>query len=107
MSKYLEVCPGWVQMKPLKVGDKSNIGPPPEGKLWWSGDRPPPAVGDEIYVGMNNLKWGKVLGYGSDCGYLYVLVVFKYPPAWYIKQNGLNCAGAIFGCEINFDKEPA
>lgn len=68
----------------------------------WSGKTmmQPPKVGELIRVTMNNLGYGVVTGYFVDGGYLGVRVKLNDPPAWYVKQNGGNIEGGVFGTEI-------
>ncbi|MDG1089566.1 MAG: hypothetical protein P8P37_01715 [Candidatus Marinimicrobia bacterium] len=59
-------------------------------ELQWSSDKPIPPVGTEIDVPMNNIGRSKVLKYFVEHGYIGLLVQPLDPPAWYIKQNGVN-----------------
>jgi len=66
----------------------------------WSGDGDPPAIGAEVDVGFNALGKGRVTSYFIEHGYLGVRVAFDAPPDWYVKQNGREHHGHIFGAEL-------
>lgn len=61
------------------------------------------AIGEFIRVRINGLGRAQVTGYFSDQEYLGVTVRYSTPPAWYVKQNGGNVEGAVFGAEISAD----
>lgn len=68
-------------------------------ELKWSGKEAPPAIGDRVYVTVNNCGPAKVLGYFTVDGYLGLLVKLEEPPEWFLKQNGGNIDGHVFGAE--------
>lgn len=70
----------------------------PEGK--WSGKTPPPAIGEDIDVTMNDLGHATVLRYQVVEEWLGLIVRFHNPPAWYIRQNGAQTPGLVFGAEM-------
>jgi hypothetical protein len=73
-------------------------GLPPAVK--WSGKMPLPAVGDEIHVAINKIGACIVVGYFVQDGWLGVKAQPLSPPDWYLKQNGGNVVGHVFGAEI-------
>ncbi len=73
----------------------------------WSGQSVPPAVGDRVAVEINDLGDGEVRGYFVESGFLGVLVHFDNPPNWYVKKNGRDGFGHIFGAEIASPPAPA
>lgn len=102
--KELPALPPWAPM--ADWGDvivKEVEGAP----LAWSGEvLPPPAIGEEIYIAMNKLGFGRVVGYAAVDGYLGVRVNLREPPAWYVKQNGPGAIGLAYGAELRKDKAP-
>lgn len=74
---------------------------PAEGDLpRWSGRGAVPKIGASVNVAINGLGEGKVLAYFTEHGFLGLLVKFKKPPAWYVKQHGKDKAGHVFGAEL-------
>jgi len=65
----------------------------------WSGKAPPPAIGEKVTVSMNGLGEATVVGYFTKEGWLGLLTKLDNPPDWYVKQNGGNKVGHIFGAE--------
>ena len=68
-------------------------------QIIWSGGAVP-TIGEIVECNMNRLGAARVLGYASCDGYLGVLVEFIDPPEWFIRQNGDDRTGVIFGAEI-------
>jgi hypothetical protein len=66
----------------------------------WSGDKPPPAIGEKIKVLCNGLGKGTVLRYFAEYGWLGMIVQFDKPPKWYRQQNG-DKPGHVFGIDLN------
>lgn len=69
----------------------------------WSGTEPVPAIGDEVHIRVNSIGPAKVVGYGSQDGYLGVMVYPLDPPQWWIDQNGQpspDKPALAFGAEI-------
>lgn len=69
----------------------------------WSGTEPVPAIGDEVHIRVNSIRPAKVVGYGSQEGYLGVMVYPLDPPQWWIDQNGQpspDKPALAFGAEI-------
>lgn len=72
-----------------------------EGVVLWGGKGvEPPAIGTEIMATMNGLGAATVAGYFVERGFLGLLVAFKNPPEWYVKQNRGNPPGHLFGPEF-------
>jgi hypothetical protein len=71
-----------------------------EGALIWAGKVAPPPVGEKIVVTINSLGEAEVVGYFSQDGFLGLRTKLDNPPAWYLKQNGGNVPGHVFGPEI-------
>lgn len=61
-------------------------------EMMWSGKMPLPAIGDRVYMHINNIGWGKVEGY-ADSGddrnghFVGLLVKPENPPEWFWKQT--------------------
>jgi|TARA_R110000787_G_scaffold56284_8_gene129463 hypothetical protein len=68
--------------------------------LKWSGEGAVPAIGDSVYVKINNIGQGVVTSYFTEGGYLGVMVQPDSPPEWYVKQNGADSPAHIFGIEL-------
>ncbi len=69
--------------------------------LKWGGKVPPPAIGAEIVVIMNNLGPAVVTGYFTEGGWLGLLCRLKNPPEWHRRQNaGRKAPSHIFGPEF-------
>jgi hypothetical protein len=81
-----------------KDGMPSNK--PPEGVLIWAGKVAPPPVGEKIMLTINSLGEAAVVGYFGQDGYLGLRTKLDNPPAWYLKQNGGNKVGHVFGPEF-------
>ena len=73
-----------------------------QGVLIWAGKyaAKPPAVGEKVNVIINNCGPAVVIGYFSQDGFLGLRVQHDNPPAWYLKQNGGNVPGHVFGPEF-------
>lgn len=74
---------------------------PYRGALW-TGVGEPPAVGEKVYIRINQLGFGTVTGYAVAEGYLGVLVQVDEAtrPAWSKKSNPENLPGLTFGTEL-------
>lgn len=68
--------------------------------LYWSNVAPPPAIGSIIQIRMNSIGLARVVGYFSECGYLGLRAIPFDPPAFYVRQNGYNAPGHVFGAEV-------
>ena len=66
----------------------------------WISPNPPPPVGTEVQITFNGLGRGTVKGYFVEEGYLGLLVQIHNKPDWYVRQNGPNSLGHIFGPEF-------
>lgn len=72
----------------------------------WSSKLPLPAVGDRVYMAINQIGYGEVKAYADCHGWLGILVKPEDPPEWWVKQNqnvldGLCC---VFGMEVRKEK---
>jgi hypothetical protein len=93
----MDTLPAWKQ----GVLNEQGLMPrDPEGVPVWSGKMPPPAIGERVNVRINSLGAATVVGYFTEGGYLGLRVQHDNPPAWYLKQNGGNVPGCVFGIEI-------
>jgi hypothetical protein len=54
----------------------------------WSGDNPPPAIGENLKFYVNGIGRGTVLRYFAEYGWLGMIVQLDSPPDWYRKQHG-------------------
>lgn len=70
------------------------------GVTKWSGTEPPPAIGSEIVVTINNCGPAVVTGYFTHGGFLGLRCRLLNPPAWHVKQNKGNPNGHVFGAEF-------
>ena len=70
--------------------------------LIWAGKNgfAPPPIGSKVKVTINGLGNAEVVGYFSEEGYLGLRTKLDNPPAWYLKQNGGNVVGNVFGPEV-------
>lgn len=102
MKDYEEfnVCPdyatvtGWSEDRRTPILNK-------DCEVKWSGDIPPPPIGTRIQITMNNIGPAKVVGYFVEYGWLGLLThKHESPPDWWIKQNGRDCVGHVFGIEF-------
>lgn len=71
------------------------------GKALWSAKFAPPAVGEVVVIRINAIGNAVVEGYCLAYGFLGVMAKPLDPPEWYVKQNGGNVAGCVFGAEIS------
>ena len=101
MSKYkfqkYDQIPAWVYWSP---GQSTATR---DGELLWSGDSPPPKVGEIIDVAFNKIGRCRVTGYASEFHWLGVMAVPLNPPDWWVIQNGIPGdanAALVYGCEI-------
>ena len=89
-----------IEANPENTGSKNY-------DLKWSGDFIP-MIGDRIYVSVNSIGYGKVVGYFQEDGYLGVEVKLEDPPEWWIrnqeefKNTRMLCY--VFGAEIKRKK---
>ena len=67
--------------------DGTFNGPPPAGKLWWSGDHTVPKVGDRVIATFNEWGAGSVIGYVSEHGFLGLRVQPDHLPRWFVAQE--------------------
>lgn len=98
--KKLDTLPPW-QMAVYQNGLPVNRG---TALIWGSfrgSKMPPPAIGDFVNVRINGLGRAEVVGYFSEGDYLGIRVRYSTPPAWYVKQNGGNVEGGVYGAEIS------
>lgn len=70
------------------------------GAARWSGTEPPPHVGEEIFVTMNNCGNAIVTGYFVERNYLGVVCDLINAPEWLIEQNNGDTRGYVFGAEM-------
>jgi len=68
--------------------------------LKWSAPFPLPPVGSEIVVTMNRIGPATVTGYFACEGWLGIRCRPASPPEWYVKQNGRDAEGYVYGAEI-------
>lgn len=73
----------------------------------WSGTAEPPPLGSCVNVTMNAIGPAQVIGYFSQAGWIGLIVKPYTPPAWFIKQNGYDAQGHVFGAEIAPEPIPA
>jgi hypothetical protein len=97
-KEYAEV-PAYEQATFGEKGNVNNADPSGSKPPIWSGKFPPPAVGEKIRMTINSIGPGTVRGYFTESGFLGLLVQPESPPEWYVKQNGPNAVGHIFGIE--------
>lgn len=74
--------------------------PDPEGRALWSGEAPPPAIGDRVRIAVNGIGMATVISYFVQEGYLGVLTEVDAWPENLAKQNGDNRSCHVFGIEI-------
>jgi len=72
----------------------------------WSGSCPPPPVGAIVFVRMNRIGASQVIGYFVEDNWLGLLIKPIDPPDWFVRQNGYNAKGHVFGAEIEPGKVP-
>jgi len=70
----------------------------PEGR--WSGKSPVPPIGSTVSAKINGIGRCKVIGYGIEANWIYVLCKLLDPPDWYVKQHGKHALCGLFGAEI-------
>ena len=71
------------------------------GTPLWSNKAAPPAIGTTVQAITNRIGPCKVVGYATMDGWLGVMVEVLDPPAWWLKQNGTDTSGVLFGAEIS------
>lgn len=87
-----ETIPGHVQaVSPVGL---------PRDVVKWINSAPPPAVGTDVIILFNGLGRGTVKGYFVEENYLGLLVQIHNKPDWYVKQNGPDRLGHVFGPEF-------
>jgi hypothetical protein len=78
-------------------------------EMKWSGVTPPPAIGAQINVTMNNIGLAIVKGYFESCGWLGVMMLPLNPPDWLVRQRKADPGklkwqqegiGCVFGAEF-------
>lgn len=83
-------------------------------EMKWGQRNPLPAIGERIYVDMNQLGYASVVGYLESHGWLGLMVKFENPPEWFHKQVARHDAskpkwmregiGCIFSAEFRKEK---
>lgn len=68
--------------------------------LKYAGKKAPPPIGAEIVITINGHGPARVAGYFVQDGFLGVRVVQDVPRPEYVKQNGGNVPGHVFGTEF-------
>jgi hypothetical protein len=100
-NQPLTALPAWVHGT---YGDDRK--PLPADLPRWFNALPPPAIGQTVKVIINSIGEGIVTGYWVEHNFLGVLVKPFNPPAWYVKQNGVDAEPSVsFGPEVKY--EPA
>lgn len=66
----------------------------------WGAKEPPPPIGAEIFVTINNCGPAIVTGYFVLENFLGLRCRLTNPPAWHVKQNNGNPNGHVFGPEF-------
>lgn len=56
-------------------------------ELKWSGKMALPKVGERIYMRVNSIGYGEIVGYSASHGYLGLMVKPENPPDWWKKQH--------------------
>ena len=75
------------------------------GEVRWSGTHSIPALGDIVFVDMNDFGWCEVRGYFIETDFLGLYCQPQKPPKWWLKQNPERRDCMIFGAEIDFAKQ--
>lgn len=73
----------------------------------WAGDVPPPAIGTQIIVTINNCGPAIVTGYFIEDNWLGLLCRLLDAPAWHKRQNKGDPLGHAFGPEFKLPEPPA
>lgn len=73
---------------------------PKPGIFLWANDKPPPPIGAEIVVTINNCGPAVVTGYFTQGPWLGLRTKLHNPPDWHVKQNNGNPNGHTFGPEF-------
>lgn len=86
----------------LPVYKHRALGEMPYSIALWDGKNTPPAVGEQVYLKLNNLGLGTVTGYAVEDGYLGLMVKIEDAarPQWHKDHNPTNRASIAFGREI-------
>jgi hypothetical protein len=93
----MKTLPAW---EPARWEDGKALDATP-GTMRWSNPEPPPAIGEEIIIKMNNCGPAIVTGYFVEHGWLGVRCTLLDPPEWHRKQNNGDATGGhIFGAEF-------
>lgn len=71
----------------------------------WSAKFPVPEIGARVDVRVNGFKYGKVVAYFVESGFLGIEVECEVQPDWHVKQNGLGSHPLVFGMEIELPEE--
>lgn len=75
---------------------KYGYSTPPEGK--WSGKSAIPEVGEPVYIAMNNMGAGRVVGYFMEHDWVGVSVKLQRNPDW--RKVGVEVPAMVFGAEL-------
>ena len=104
----LETLPAWVQMPPWDEDSqpvKRTVEERIAGPAWWSGAKPPPAVGTRVNIRINGFGDGTVVAYLVEDGYLGLEVMVDVRPDWHIKNNGdRHPHPMVFGAEVSYNE---
>jgi hypothetical protein len=86
------------------VAQWDDKNPPPEDKVKWAKETPPPPIGTKIMVTMNKLGRATVTGYFVEHNWLGILCKLHNPPDWHKKQNpDPNHIAHIFALEFKLE----
>ena len=92
----LDTLPEWRQYTPSVRGTETDPALPP----LWSGELPPPRVGDDIPLFYDDRQIvGTVKGYFTEHGFLGVRVLPSRRPSWW--DAGIGPYAHLFGTEID------
>lgn len=70
----------------------------------WSGKMSLPSIGDRIYMRINSIGYGSVVGYCESHGFVGLLVKPENPPEWYVKQTKARVAETDKARKLGPDK---
>jgi hypothetical protein len=70
--------------------------------LKWSNGKPPPAIGQKVYVRFNAMKTGTVIGYFIEGNYLGLRVKLDNEPEWRKKQYLAGRPALVFGIAVEY-----
>lgn len=91
--QVLDTLPEWEQYTPGKFPGEIPA---------WSGEQPPPAIGERVYVRMNQCGPGRVTAYAVHDGFLGVMVKLDdlTRPEWHKEKDPHNESALVFGAEL-------